>query len=77
MYGWAVDRAEAHVVRLSLLYALLDCSEQVELVHLQAALELWGYADRSAHHIFGDSLGNPRGRPNLKRHVRGGRPAQH
>jgi hypothetical protein len=51
--------AEAYVVRLSLLYALLDCSAQVKLVHLQATLTLRGYIDRSAHLIFGDSLGDP------------------
>jgi hypothetical protein len=49
MYGWAVARAEADVVRLLLLYASRDCSEQVEPVPLQAALALWDYADRSAH----------------------------
>lgn len=59
LYGSAVARAEAHVVRLSMLYALLDCSPSIELVHLQAGLALWGYADRSAHHIFGDTLGDP------------------
>ena len=36
--GAATARAEAHVVRLALIYALLDCSEQIAIEHLQAAL---------------------------------------
>jgi hypothetical protein len=52
-------RAEAHVLRLSLLYALLDCSTSVTVEHLTAALELWGYAERSAAYIFGDATGDP------------------
>jgi hypothetical protein len=56
LVGAATARAEAHAVRLALLYALLDC---VERVHLDAACALWGYASRSAHWLFGDTLGDP------------------
>ncbi len=52
-------RAEAHVTRLSCLYALLDSSPVVTANHLHAALALWQYADDSARCIFGDSLGDP------------------
>ena len=57
--GAATARAEAHVVRLALIYALLDCSEQIAIEHLQAALAVWRYSADSATWIFGDSLGDP------------------
>lgn len=57
--GAATARAEAHVVRLALIYALLDCSEQIAIEHLQAALAVWRYSADSAAWIFGDSLGDP------------------
>jgi hypothetical protein len=59
LLGAVTARAEAQVLRLALLYAALDCSAVIERVHLEAALALWGYAERSAAYIFGDKLGNP------------------
>lgn len=57
--GAATARAEAHTVRLALLYALLDCSPTIVLAHLEAALAVWAYSHSSARWIFGDSLGDP------------------
>ena len=59
LVGSLLARAEAQVTRLSMLYALLDRSNVVQERHLRAALELWGYADRSVRHLFGDATGNP------------------
>jgi len=59
LFGAATARAEAHVVRFALLYALLDCSDTIERVHLDAACALWAYASRSPHWLFGDTLGDP------------------
>ena len=47
------------MLRLSLTYALLDGSAVVTADHLAAALEVWGYAERSAEYIFGDATGDP------------------
>ncbi len=47
------------MVRLSILYALLDLSQIVREPHLQAALALWRYCEASAERIFGDALGDP------------------
>ena len=58
LLGAIVARAEAHVTRLSLLYALLDQAPVVRVEHLEAALALWDYADASAKWIFGDALGD-------------------
>ena len=41
-------RAEAHTIRLALIYALLDSAREIDPVHLDAALALWDYAQRSA-----------------------------
>jgi hypothetical protein len=59
LHGAAIARAEAHVVRLALIYALLDCAELIDRPHIDAALALWGYAARSAKWVFGDTLGDP------------------
>lgn len=57
--GAATARGEAHVVRLALIYALLDCSATIAHEHLEAALAVWRYSADSARWIFGDSLGDP------------------
>lgn len=53
-FGAITSRAEAHVLRLSMIYALLDGSSQIELCHLKAALECWRYCQDSARYIWGD-----------------------
>jgi hypothetical protein len=52
-------RAEAHTIRLALIYALLDNNRQIQPVHLTAALALWDYALRSATWALERSTGNP------------------
>jgi hypothetical protein len=59
LFGAVTSRAEAQVLRLSLIYALLDASAEVRPQHLAAALGLWQYCEASAKRIFGESLGNP------------------
>jgi hypothetical protein len=57
--GALLARGEAHVMRLALLYALLDGFPVVQAPHLLAALALWDYAERTVYYVFGDSLGDP------------------
>ena len=59
LYGAVVARGAAQVLRLSLIYALLDCAAEIRWEHLVAALEVWRYCQDSAKHIFGDALGDP------------------
>lgn len=59
MIGAITSRAEAQVMRLALLYALLDRAEAIGRVHIEAALAFWRYAEASAEYIFGASLGDP------------------
>jgi hypothetical protein len=58
LFGALTSRAEAHVLRLSCIYALLDGSTQIRRCHLEAALALWKYCEDSAEFIFGTALGN-------------------
>ncbi|MBZ5581438.1 MAG: primase C-terminal domain-containing protein [Acidobacteriia bacterium] len=58
LFGALTSRAEAHVLRLSCIYALLDMSTEVRRCHLEAALALWKYCEDSAEFIFGAALGN-------------------
>jgi hypothetical protein len=58
LFGSLTSRAEAHVLRLSCIYSLLDQSGEVRGCHLEAALALWTYCEDSAKFIFGAALGN-------------------
>jgi len=56
--GAATGRGEAQVLRISALYAALDCSSIIQLPHLQAALALWDYCYDSAANLFGICSGD-------------------
>ena len=58
LFGAVIGRAEAQVVRLAALYAVLDLSDDIEREHLMAALALWDYAEASARYVFGDATGD-------------------
>lgn len=59
LFGAVVGRAEAQVLRLAALYAVMAESQTIEHEHLKAALALWDYAEESARYIFGDATGDP------------------
>lgn len=63
MAGHLTSRAEAQVLRLSLIYALLDATGEIRPEHLRAAIAVWDYSERSVHLIWKDRSG----RPNLDR----------
>jgi hypothetical protein len=58
LLGEVTSRATAHVVRLSMIYALLDGSAIIRLPHLEAALALWDFCAKSAAYLFGESTGD-------------------
>jgi hypothetical protein len=60
LWGAITARAEAHTLRLAMLFASLDRAHEIGDIHVQAALSLWRYCDRSALHLFGGSTGDPR-----------------
>ena len=47
------------MIRLALLYALLDGQKTIGPEHLRAALALWDYAERSAAWALGQTTGDP------------------
>ncbi len=57
--GEMVARGEAHVLRLGLIYALLDGDTAIRPAHLLAALAVWTYCEESVLCIFGAELGDP------------------
>jgi hypothetical protein len=59
LHGAATSRAEAQVLRLSAIYAALDCSSVIEPPHLHAALEVWEFCSASASLLFGTCTGDP------------------
>ena len=61
LFGAVTARAEAQVLRLSVLYAAMDGADAIRLPHLKAALAVWEYAEASARYIFGDATGDPVG----------------
>jgi uncharacterized protein DUF3987 len=59
LFGSMIARAEAHTVRLALIYALAAQKQAIEPVHLEAALAVWKYSEDSARVLFGDLIGDP------------------
>jgi hypothetical protein len=59
LLGAVTGRAEAQVVRIASIYAVLDESSSVKIEHLEAALAVWRLCEQSARRIFGDNLGDP------------------
>lgn len=58
LIGVVIGRAEAQVMRLASIYAVLDKSTVITVDHLRAALALWRYCENSARYIFGDATGD-------------------
>jgi hypothetical protein len=58
MAGAVLARVEAQVMRLALIYALLDRCDTINEQHLRAALALMEFSERSVEFIFGRSLGD-------------------
>jgi DNA replicative helicase MCM subunit Mcm2 (Cdc46/Mcm family) len=58
LFGAATSRAEAQVLRLSAVYAALDCSSLITVPHLEAALATWEYCSATASELFGTSTGD-------------------
>lgn len=59
MLGAITARAEAQVIRLSLIYSLLDGTDIIGPHHLKAALAVWSHAEASARYVWGSEVGDP------------------
>ena len=58
LLGAFTARGPAQMLRLSLVYALLDLREEIDVEHLQAAAAVWRYAVASVRRRVGASLTN-------------------
>ncbi len=59
MFGAVTARAEAQALRLAMIYALADYSQEIRRSHVESALAVWEYAEASALYLFGDATGDP------------------
>lgn len=57
-FGSVTSRSRPQIVRLSIIYALMDKSNVIMREHLEAALDFWNYCEESARQIFGESTGD-------------------
>lgn len=57
--GSLTSRAEAHAIRLSMIYALLDGTEILTEKHLTASLSVIDFVSDSTTFLFGEATGNP------------------
>jgi Protein of unknown function (DUF3987) len=55
LLGAVTSRAEAHALRLAMIYALLDRRREIADDHVEAALAVWRYCADSAAFLFGRS----------------------
>jgi hypothetical protein len=58
LFGAVTARADAQLLRLSLVFALFDKAERIDDPHIEAAVAVWRYAEASAAHVFGGVLGS-------------------
>jgi hypothetical protein len=56
--GALLGRAVAQVRRLAMVFAIIDASAEVDVPHLDAALEVWRYSRQTIAYVFGTSTGN-------------------
>ena len=48
LFGAVTARGEAQVIRIALIYAIMDKSDLIDLPHVEAGLAVWDYCERSA-----------------------------
>lgn len=59
LFAEVTARATGHVIRLAMIYSLLNLSNVIRVHHLQAALECWRYAEDSTKYTFGNMTSDP------------------
>lgn len=59
LVGAVINRAEAQVIRLSMIFALQDAQGAIDARHIESALAVWQYCEDSARFIFAGRGVNP------------------
>jgi hypothetical protein len=52
-------RDTSHLLKLAMIYAVLDKTNKIETIHLEAALAVCDYSQASARWLFAEHTGNP------------------
>jgi len=52
LIGSVINRAEAQLLRLSMISTLIDNKSEIDIPHIKAARAFWEYAEASARYIF-------------------------
>lgn len=55
------SRGKPLILRLSMIYALLDHSKVIKKSHIESALAVWHYSKASIYYLYGNSAGTPLG----------------
>jgi hypothetical protein len=58
LFGAATARAEAQMLRLQVVYALLDESTDIDVEHIEAARAVWQFCEDSTAWLFGLATGD-------------------
>jgi hypothetical protein len=58
LLGKVTERGAPHILRLSMIFALMDGCMEIDTCHQNAALAVWDYSFESAAKIFGQQTGN-------------------
>jgi hypothetical protein len=61
LIGAMLARLETNVLRVALIFALLQCATEIGVEHLRAAIAVGAYARSSTLHAFGPTLGSKAG----------------
>lgn len=59
LFGAMIARAETQILRLALIFAVLDKSSEILISHLNAAESFWKYCEDSCFYLFGSISTNP------------------
>lgn len=60
LLGAVTARSEAQVMRLAVLYALLEGCKKIQVRHIDAGLAAWTYCEQTAAYLFSSADGDPK-----------------
>ena len=54
LLGAVLQRGPVLVLRLAMLHAIIDRESEISVYHIETALKIWDYCEKSARYIFGE-----------------------
>jgi DNA-binding transcriptional ArsR family regulator len=58
VFASVTARAESQVMRVAMIYALLDGVSEIRVEHLRAGMAVWAYCEETAWYLWGESTGD-------------------